>query len=79
MLTVKLRNERTQRTRNVECAEVIVDPPAGGHVTLVLKKADGAEESVEVTKLNGADGKPGDFHIAFVENAQGSTIQVVRP
>lgn len=77
MLTVKFRNEKTRRTRNVECVEAIVDP-ARAMATVLLKKADGTTESVEVHRLNGADDDH-DFHIAFVQNSHGSTVEVVRP
>lgn len=77
MLTVKLRNERTKRTRNVECVEVIVDPCPDG-ANILIRKSDGIDEYVGVVKLNGSE-DPKEYHVAFVENAQGSTIQVVRP
>jgi hypothetical protein len=77
MLTVKLRNERTKRTRNVECVEVIVEPGSGA-ATVWIEKPDGTTENVVVNRMNGSD-DPAEFHIAFVENAEGSTIQVVRP
>lgn len=77
MLTVKFRNEKTKRTRNVECLEVIVEP-ADGVTNLRIVKATLPDENVEVRRLNGS-ADPDEFHVAFVENAQGSTIQVVRP
>jgi len=78
MLTVKFRNERTRRTRNVECVEACVEPGDGVARVLLKKPAGAPDETVEVFRPQG-DEDGADFHIAFVENSQGATIQVVRP
>jgi hypothetical protein len=78
MLTVKLLNEKLGRTRSVECAEVITDR-TGGMAMLILKKADGTSETVSVVNKLDPELKVEDYHVAYVENAQGRTIQTVRP
>jgi hypothetical protein len=77
VLTVKFRNQKTQRTRNVECREVVVEP-AEGSAVVVMTKEDKTVEEVRVQRANGSE-DPALFHVAFVENHNGSTIQVVRP
>jgi hypothetical protein len=77
MLTVKLRNEKTKRTRSIECLEVIVNP-GDGVAFIYVVKANLPNENVEVRRLNGSADLD-EFHVAFVENANGATIQVVKP
>lgn len=77
MLTVKLINEKTGRTRSVECAEVIADR-VDGMSKVDMMKADGSIEAVGIRKLNDVTAES-DYSVAYVENAQGRTIQTVRP
>lgn len=72
MLTLKLRNSSTNRVRIVECDAIDIVPD-GNDVLIVTEKGGdiSAEETFRVSLA-------GDFDVAYIENAQGSTTQVVR-
>lgn len=77
MLTVKLLNEKTKRTRSVECVEVISESE-DGIKTVLIRKPDGSDERVRIWSLREIM-TDADYSVAYVENAQGRTIQTVRP
>lgn len=69
MLTLKLIDSRTDRTRIVECAsaEVVVE---GVNKRVIAINDERRDEFVV--------GKEQEFQVAYVENSRGSTTQVVR-
>lgn len=72
MLTLKLKNNTTEHVRIVECGTV--DVIRNGEDTKI-KALSGAE----VLEFLISDDLNADYHIAYVENARGSTVDVVRP
>lgn len=83
MLTVKLRNDTTGRTKIIECASVEVE--VGSDCTIVYAAAEnGVIQSYWVVKSKGETDKRMSgmdvpaYHVAFVENAAGATTQIVR-
>lgn len=71
MLTLKLLNLRGGRTTIVETVRVEAVPREGGGSILRCFPPEGVAEEHEVFP-------GGDYDRAYVENAQGATVQIIK-
>jgi len=72
VLTLKLMNRTTDNVRIVECGTV--DIIRNGEDTKI--KVSIRDEVLEFLV---SDDLNADYHIAYVENARGSTTEIIRP
>jgi hypothetical protein len=72
VLTLKLKNVTTEHVRIVECGVLDIFPSGEDTKIKVMTKN-------EILEFLVSDAPDSEFNIAFVENARGSTTQVVRP
>lgn len=74
MLTLKLSQTSTGRIKIIECNQVDVVPDGDGSFVLTVASERDSVQSVVISNKGGVE-----FNVAYVENARGSTTQVVHP